>query len=341
MRFVDIKGNEPAVAALRSMADQGRVPHAILFYENPRSGGLALACAFLQYINCEHPVDGDSCGQCPSCRQMEKLAHPDAKFVFPVNTGGVISGDHPVSEQGMAAFRELYASNPFFSELELYSALGIESKAGNISVYESREIMAKLALTSVTNGYKAIVMFLPERMNIQAANKLLKILEEPPSKTVFLLVTQSPEDVMTTIVSRCQGMRVLPFDRSLLVPSDPDGEICDIWNRMYQAVHEGKLLDALECADNAASLGSREKQRAFCVYASEQLRKDFMYSKGLGDIAYGGDPDGCRSRCAGVKSAFYLKAVANIDKAAALISRNVSAKIVFTDLVNRLYINIR
>lgn len=337
MKFADIKGNETAVAALRSMADQGRVPHALLFYENPRSGGLALALSFLQYINCEHHENGDSCGHCPSCIQMQKLSHPDAKFVFPVNTGGVISGDHPVSEQGMAAFRELYAANPYFTELDLYSALGIESKAGNISVWEAREIVSNLALSPVTDGYKAIVMFLPERMNIQAANKLLKILEEPPARTIFLMVTQNPEDVMTTIVSRCQGMRVLPFDRSLLVSADPDEQICSIWDDMMEAVTSGRLLDALECAEAAAALSSREKQRALCVYATEQLRKAFLHGKGLGDIAYGTSKGGAYN----FNGAFYTKAVANLDKAAALIARNVSAKIVFTDLVNRLYISLR
>lgn len=325
------------MAALRNMADQGRVPHAVMLYENPRSGGLALACAFLQYLDCEHPSDGDSCGQCPSCRQMEKLVHPDTHFVFPVNTGGGISGEHPVSEQGMTVFRKLFAENPYFSEMDLYAALGIESKAGNISVYEAKGIVSKLSLTAVTDGYKAIVMFLPERMNIQAANKLLKILEEPPAKTIFLLVTQSPEDVMTTIVSRCQGMRVLPFDRSLLVPADPPEEICGIWKDMYAAVRGGRLLEALEYGEQAASLGSREKQRALCVYASEQLRRNFLCGKGLSDIVCG---DGAEED-GRFNGAYYMRAVSYIDKAAALIGRNVSAKIVFADLVDRLYINSR
>lgn len=340
MRFADIRGNESAVAALRNMADGNRVPHAMLLYENAASGGLALACAFVQYLNCQNPVNGDSCGECPSCRQMQKLVHPDVHFVFPVNTGGEISGDHPVSEQGMSPFRKLFAENPYFTEQELYSALGIESKAGNISVYEAKSIVSKLALTSVSGGYKAIVMFLPERMNQQAANKLLKILEEPPAKTVFMLVTQSPEDVMTTIVSRCQGMRILPFDRSLLVPADPQDEICQLWKSMLQALISRNLLDALESADAVASLGSREKQKAFCLYASEQVRKIFLVSKGLADIAYlNGENFDSEARVCSSK--FCLRAIDNIDKAAMLISRNVAAKLVFTDLVNRLYINIQ
>lgn len=327
------------MTALRQMVDGQRIPHAMLFYENPRCGGLALATAFVQYVNCQNPHDGDSCGECPSCKQIQKLSHPDVHYVFPVNTGGEIASDHPVSEQGMPALRKLFEKDPYFTELDLYSALGIESKSGNISVYEARSIVSKLSLTSVSGGYQAIIMFLPEKMNIQAANKLLKIVEEPPSKTLFVFVTQSPEDVMTTIVSRCQGLRVLPFDRSLLVPADPSPEIKEVWDTMFSAICRGNLLEALESADAAASLGSREKMRALCLYASEQIRKMFLSSRGLEDIAY--PQNGERMEKVTVAKGFYSKAIANIDKAAMLIGRNVAARIVFTDLVNRLYINIR
>lgn len=340
MRFADIKGNETTVNALRSMVDGGRVPHALLFYENPRSGGLALCCAFLQYLNCEHRHDGESCGECPSCRQMQKLVHPDVNFVFPVNTGGEISGDHPVSEQGLAPFRKLFTENPYFSEMDLYSALGIESKSGNISVHEAKNIVSKLSFTSIAGGYKAVVMFLPERMNIQAANKLLKIVEEPPAQTIFLFVTQNPEDVMTTIVSRCQGMRVLPFDRSLLVPAPPSEDVSSLWDGLMESLLSGRLLEALEAAEAVASLGSREKQKAFCLYASEQVRRMFLRSRGVQGILVGESPsDGIDiSR---IPPKFYTRAINNIDKASMLIGRNVAAKIVFTDLVNRLYINLQ
>ena len=335
MRFSDIKGNAEAVSVLRSMADSGRIPHAMLFYENPRSGGLVLAMAYLQYVNCEHPVDGDSCGQCPSCRQMAKMVHPDVHFVFPVASGSVIKDDHPVSEAAMAPFRELFASNPYFNEQELYEAIGIEGKSGNISVYEARNIIGKLSLSSIAGGFKSVVMFLPERMNVQAANKLLKVLEEPPQKTLFILITQSPEDVMSTIFSRCQGLRVLPFDRSQLVQSDAPQELRDIWEKLSGALSGKDLYAALQCADEIAALGSREKQKAFCTFASEQVRRSFLYSKGLSDIA-GGDGE----RPAEFSMKFCLRAADALDKASMLIGRNVYAKIVFTDLVNRLFVNV-
>lgn len=334
MRFADIKGNDTAIAALRSMVASSRVPHALLLYENPSSGGLALACAWVQYLNCEHPVDGDSCGECPSCRQMAKLVHPDVQFIFPVNTGTVIKGTNAVSEMGIDAFRQLFQSNPYFTEQDLYDALGIDSKSGAISVAEAKGIISKLSLTSLTGGYKAVVMFLPERMNPQAANKLLKILEEPPAKTVFVLVTQSPEDVMGTIFSRCQGMRVLPFDRSQLVVGKASEDVAAVWDQLLSALSSRNLLAALEAGDAVAALASREKQKAFCAYASEQIRKAFLCSHGLQDIAYSDGP------VPSFSTKFCFKAVQALDNASMLIGRNVAAKIVFTDLVNRLYVNL-
>lgn len=333
MRFADIKGNETAVAALRTMVDTGRVPHALMLYENPSSGGLALACAWLQYLACPNRHDGDSCGECPSCRQMSRLIHPDVHFVYPVNTGGVIKSDKPMSDMGIAAFRELFLSNPYFTEAELYSALDIEGKSGGIFVQEAKNILYQLSLSSVTDAHKAVVMFLPERMNPAAANKLLKILEEPPAKTVFVLITQSPGDVMSTIFSRCQGMRVLPFDRSQLVAAGEDPQYRQIWDKLLLNLRARDLLSCLETVDELDALKARDRQRAFCTFASEQLRKIFLTSKGLGDIAYGEAPVP-----EGISANFCNRALAVLDKASTMIGRNVSAKMVFTDMVNRLFV---
>lgn len=337
MRFIDIKGNEKAVEALRSMADSGRIPHAMLFYENPGSGAMTLALAYLQYLNCTHRNGGDSCGECPSCRKISKMVHPDVHFVFPVANGNVIKNEHPVSDMAMGAFRELFASNPYFQEQDLYEAIGIEGKSGNISVYEAKNIINTLSLSSVEGGFKSIVMFLPERMNVQAANKLLKILEEPPEKTVFILITQSPEDVTSTIFSRCQGLRVLPFDRTQLVCGPACEEISSLWDELYKALTDKDLYSALNCADAIAALGSREKQKAFCIFVSEQIRKAFLCLHSLDDIAY---LDEGATAAQGFSSKFCMRAASALDRAAMLIGRNVSAKIVFTDLVNRLYVNL-
>lgn len=338
--FADIKGNPSAVASLRAMADSRRVPHAMMFYENPRGGGMALAVAFLSYLYCAHPSDGQSCGQCPSCRQMAKLVHPDVHFVFPVNKGEVIKSDKPLSNMAANEFRELFALDPLFSEQQLYDALGIESKVGVISVLEAKEIIGKLSLSSVSGGYKSVVMFLPERMNAQAANKLLKILEEPPADTLFLLITQNPDEVMGTIFSRCQAMRVLPPGKESFHVTADYPQIEEIWQQLLECLLARDLLGSLECADKVEALKSREKQKAFCNFASQQLRAVFMYSRGLEDIAYAEKTALSAGAAASFKSGFYLRAASALDSASMLIGGNVSAKMVFTDLVNRLFVNL-
>lgn len=346
MKFSQIKGNAEAVAALRAMVDNHRIPHAMLFHENPGCGALQLALAFLTYLNCEHPVNGDSCGECPSCRQMAKLVHPDVHYVFPVNTGDVIKGEHPVSDMGLKEFRALVLENPNFTEQELYAALGIESKSGNISVYEAKEILSKLSLSSVTGSFKSIVMLLPERMNIAAANKLLKILEEPPAQTNFILICQSPEDVMKTIYSRCQLLRVLPPDKQSLFCSVAQTELVEIWNALLTALLDGDLLRSLECVDMLDALKSREKQKSFCEYAASRLRNLFMASRKLTDLCYKVDdnPDSAAldaRAVAAIPSKFYLRSISTLDRSAMLLGRNVSAKMVFTDLVNHLFVNLK
>ena len=213
MRFADIIGNASVAKALVSMADSGRVAHAMLMYENEGCGALPLALAYVQYLNCANPSNGDSCGECPSCRQMAKLIHPDVHFVFPVNTGPKTSDKHPTSDSYLAFWRELVLDDPYFAEVDLQKAIGIESKVGLVAVEEAKSIIGKLSLASVADGYKAVIFYLPERMNQQTANKLLKMVEEPPEKTLFLFITHAPEKVLQTIFSRCQSIRVMPLSK--------------------------------------------------------------------------------------------------------------------------------
>ena len=166
MKFSEIIGHEDIKKVLVSMAHSGRVPPAMLFYENEGCGGLALALAFIQYINCRHRHDGDSCAKCPSCNKISKLIHPDMHFVFPVTSGPKAdSSSKPTSDSYIRYWRELVLGNPYFLENGLYKALGIEGKSGNIAVAEAKAILDKLSFTSVEDGYKAIVTWLPEKMN--------------------------------------------------------------------------------------------------------------------------------------------------------------------------------
>ena len=351
MRFSEVIGNADVAKALVSMADTGRVAHAMLMYENEGCGALALALAYVQYLNCKNPQNGDSCGECPSCRQMAKLIHPDVHFVFPVNKGPKTSDDKPTSESYLKYWRELASANPYFVEVDLQRAIGIESKNGLIAVAEAKQIISKLSLTAVADGYKAVIFYLPEKMNQETANRLLKMVEEPPVNTLFIFITHAPEKVLQTIFSRCQSVRVMPLSKDeqqkvqALSPIDDKEEyniFMDLFSDFMNSLVSRDLMGALECGETMAALESREKQKAFCTFASECLRKIFLLQQKLPQIAGVSEQEtdfytNMAGRC-GKK--FCSRSVADIEKVVAMIDRNVNSKILFTDLVNRMFLNI-
>ena len=337
--------------ALASMADSGRVAHAMLLYENEGSGALPLALAYLQYLNCEDRQDGDSCGECPSCRQMAKLIHPDVHFVFPVNKGPKSTDDKPVSESYIRYWRELALADPYFKEADLQKAIGIESKSGLIAVAEAKSIITRLSLAPVYDGYKAVVFYLPEKMNQETANRLLKMVEEPPEKTLFLFITHAPEKVLQTIFSRCQSIRVMPLTKEeqravdAMKPQSEDEDAAaymDMFSDLLRAVVMRDLTSALECGESMASLESREKQKAFCAFAADCLRKIFLIQQKLPQIASvsDGEQEFYEEMAQKCPKGFCVKAVTNIEKVVAMIDRNVNSKILFCDFVNRMFMNI-
>lgn len=204
MQFRDIIGQEEVKQQLRQAVRDGRIPHAQLFTGISGVGKLPLALAYAQYIACPNRTDEDSCGTCPTCLQYQKLQHPDLHFAFPIVKGD--AGD--VCDDFMDKFRSMILSQPYFDIDDWYRYLGVETKQGMIYEKESGEILRKLSLKSFGDGYKVMIIWLPEKMHVACANKLLKLLEEPPMKTVFLLVSEQPELLLTTIVSRTQEVRV-------------------------------------------------------------------------------------------------------------------------------------
>lgn len=352
MRFADVIGNADVAKALVSMADTGRVAHAMLMYENEGCGALALALAYVQYLNCRNPHDGDSCGECPSCRQMSKLIHPDVHFVFPVNKGPKTSDDKPTSESYVRYWRELALADPYFTESDLQKAIGIESKNGLIAVAEARSIISKLSLTAVADGYKSVIFYLPEKMNQETANRLLKMVEEPPEKTLFIFITHAPEKVLQTIFSRCQSIRVMPLDKDeaarvrAMKPSEDREEydrFMEIFSDLMNAVTAHDLMSALECGEMMAALESREMQKAFCNFAGGCIRKIFMIQQKLpqlADIAVE-EQEFYQDMAAKCGKGFCTRSISNIEKVVAMIDRNVSSKILFCDLVNSMFLSIK
>ena len=204
MQFCDIIGQESEKNQLRQAVRDGRIPHAQLFAGPAGVGKLALALAYAQYIACPNRTEHDSCGTCPTCLQFNKLQHPDLHFAFPIVKGD--EGD--VCDAYTEKWRGLVTEHKYFDLDDWYRVMGVETKQGMIYEKESSEILRKLSLKSFSGGYKIMLIWQPEKMNATCANKLLKLLEEPPIMTLFLLVSEHPEQLLSTILSRVQEVRV-------------------------------------------------------------------------------------------------------------------------------------
>jgi len=206
MLFAHIPGQEAVKERLiRTVAEQ-RIPHAQLFRGPEGIGKLALALAYAQYISCENRSETDSCNTCTSCIKYNKLAHPDLHLVFPVikpRGKSTVVCDDFVKE-----FREIIIESPFFGVNDWFARIAGDAKQGMIYANESQEIIRKLSLKTYESEYKVMLIWLPERMNITCANKLLKILEEPPENTLFLLVSNNPDELLATILSRTQHFNI-------------------------------------------------------------------------------------------------------------------------------------
>lgn len=217
MRFSEIIGLEDTKQQLIAAVKSNHVAHAQLFFGSEGSANLALALAFATYINCTNQSDSDSCGACASCTKIDKLVHPDVQFIFPVSSTKKVTGKNVVSASYLNDWRSFTLKSPY-SGIEQWSAsYGAENKQSNISKEESRNIIKNLSLKAFEAEYKIMLIWLPEFMHPSAANGILKILEEPPKKTIFLLVTNDYEKLLTTILSRCQLLKIRSFNEAEIV----------------------------------------------------------------------------------------------------------------------------
>jgi len=345
MRFSDIIGNDPLKEQLLRMVLAGRLGHALLFTEENGGGAFAFALALAQYVNCREPQENDSCGVCGSCHKYQKLIHPDLHFVFPVSAAAALSESEkkaPVSDYFLAPFKELALANPYFTEQELYDAIGIENKSGLISVNEARRIFEKLSLRAAEGTWKTMIIYLPEKMNLDAANKLLKLLEEPPQGTLFLLVSHQPERLLPTIRSRCQPVALKPLSREERQRaaggrSEDNAEFREIARSLLEAGLDKRLADTFPQWEMLADLG-REKQREWCLYMERYIRKIYLVAHGLDPLAdlSGQDEAAIRDLARRIKPTFYEKAFAALESALAAVGSNVNPKLTFCDLSNRL-----
>ncbi len=203
MQFKEIIGQETTIIQLIQTVAENRVSHAQLFLTTDGNGGLALAIAYAQYINCLNKTNTDSCGQCSSCRKYQKYIHPDLHFSYPF----FAKGKEDVASNYLDEWRNLLLEDAYF-DLEIWrSKLSADNKQANINIAECHNILKKLSLKAFEASTKVLIMWLPEYLE-REGNALLKIIEEPPANTLFILVTTNPEKILPTILSRTQLVKV-------------------------------------------------------------------------------------------------------------------------------------
>lgn len=365
MQFKDIIGQQQVKQRLIQSVAENRIAHAQLLLGPEGSGTLALAVAYAQYINCPNRTAEDSCGVCSSCNKFQKLIHPDLHFVFPVATTKTVTKD-PVSDDFIAQWRTLLLKSPYFSLFQWYGEIDLENKQGNISKNESQEIIRKLNLKTFEAEYKVMIIWLPERMNIIAANKLLKMLEEPPEKTIFLLVSENTGLMLQTILSRTQLIKVPKINDDDLLAylkqqyNLPEQQLLDIVHlsdgsyitalRVMESDEENAfnldrfislmrlcwtkdVLGLLKWCETVTGIG-RERQKSFLTYTLRMLRENFVMNCQVPELALltQKENDFSSKFFPFINQDNIFRMVEEVNKAQYHIEANGSDKIIFLDL---------
>lgn len=306
MFFKDVVGQDNIKVRLTRAVNEQRISHALLFSGSEGTGKLALAIAFAQYVSCRNRGETDSCGTCPSCRKYQKLAHPDLHFAFPVFP--LKPGHKAISDDFIAKWRERVFASPYFNLSQWLAFVDNENAQGMIYEKESDTITRKLSLKSFESEYKVMIIWLAEKMNPTCSNKLLKLIEEPPAKTLFLLITEDEEALIPTIRSRTQLIQVplidhdsmrnhlkekhnLPEDKiennirlangnyiklqEHLRPDDDTQYFLNKFQEMMRLAYTRRVFELIQWAEEMASLG-RDRQKAFFGFALRMVREYFI-----------------------------------------------------------------
>ena len=363
--FDNIIGQKEYIASLRTAIDNNRLPHALLISGNEGTGGLALAYAAAQYLICPHRHDGDACGQCPQCLQLGKLQHPDVHFVFPV-VRKKNQKEAPISLDYMGEWRNAFLNNHYLTLNEWTATSGEENKQAGIFVAEANNIIKTLSVKPFESDYRVMIIWLPEKMNEETANKLLKIIEEPNDMTHFFLVSQEPERIIGTIQSRVQRINLPPIadvdiqqalvsrfncpqDKAIdyarmshgsyvealkLLNDDEERsfyftKFCEMMRLSYAK----KLFDMKEWSEEMSGIG-RERQKAYLQYAQQMIRENFIMNFNTPSLNYLNESE--RTFSSRFHAFVNHNNVAGIMDELALaekdIMQNVNAKMVFFDL---------
>ena len=368
MKRNEVIGQEEVWQRLTEMVREERLPHAIMLCGPQGCGKMALALAFASYLLCQNR-DGhnEACGECKQCKMLEKWGHPDLLFSYPTIKTPAMGSEHkPVSEDFAEEWRNMISRSPYFNIEQWMTEIGAENQQAIITAGESDELNRKLSLKSSQGGYKVSVIWLPERMNIECANKILKLIEEPPSHTVFIMVSENPDNLLETIRSRVQRIDVKKTDnesrQKALVSkygiTDDDamrvarlangdwltavGELtADSENKdfltdfqsLMRLAYQRNVRELKRWSDNINSYG-REKQKRFLTYFLRLIRESFMYNFQQPDLSYLTSQEEAFTanfaRFVNENNILQINELAN--KAIRDISQNANGKIVFFDM---------
>jgi DNA polymerase III subunit delta' len=364
MQFKDVIGQAAIKKRLIEGVQENRVSHAQLFSGAEGVGKLAMAIAYAQYVNCRNRTESDACGECPSCKKIQKLIHPDLHFVFPVVKTPKFKD--PVSDNYMDKWREQVLKNPYFSLNNWFESIDAENAQGQIYVSESSEIIRKLNLKTFEAEYKVMIIWMIERMNVQCANKLLKMIEEPPPKTLFILITENEELLLTTIKSRTQLVKFLGIDPqsmtqaigqqaeaagkntqgivhqangnylealNLITPDDQKGQFFEHFTNIMRISYKRDWLPLFEWVESVSTMG-REQQKSFLLYSLRMLRENFIMNLKHPDLNYMNEPETAFSERFSpfINERNILIFTEEFEKAHRDIAQNGNPRIIFLDL---------
>lgn len=210
MFFKDIKGKDKLSLELRSNVDRGRIPHAQLLLSKEGTGGLAVALAYASYIMCENKQESDSCGECSQCKKSHKFVHPDIHFSFPVVRLGDKKRESTTSDDFLTKWREILSKSPYMSKTDWFDTINEHNSTPNINAKECSDLMHKLNMKAYEADKKVLIMWLPEYLE-KEGNRLLKLIEEPTDNTYIILITENQDQILQTILSRCQLVKIPAF----------------------------------------------------------------------------------------------------------------------------------
>lgn len=364
MTFDNIIGQQATKEHLLQMVREDRLPHALMLCGKPGVGKLPLALAFAHYLLCSNPHDGQPCGTCPDCRMLHQWAHPDLHFSFPVYKSK--NTDHPVSDDYLPQWREQLESNVYFDLEQWLADIKAENQQVVHYVTESDALQKKLAIKSSQGGRRVVIIWLPERMQPQMANKLLKLIEEPPTHTCFILVSNDPDMVLGTIQSRVQRINVpTPTEEEIaqaliqrhnvepsraqtlahvaqgnytlavrrLESESEEQQFFELFVRLMRSTYARKIKDMHAWAQEMSAPG-RERQKRFLGYCQRLIRENFIYNFHTPEMSYlTPEEEAFSTRFAPfINERNVIGIMDELSDAERDIEQNVSARMVFFDL---------